>query len=246
MTLSAADLAEVSGTAMPEMKMKPAAGGSMTLSAADLAAVSGTAIPEMKMKPTTVKTAAHKASTQSKTMPKISMTKTPAASTMTGGSMTLSAADLAAISGTAMPDMKKKTMATPSLTTITNGIAKASEKAGDKDTSKLPVPKAAVPVTKEVINGEEHHCAVVPAAKAAPASTAKTIATKVKTLLNLAAAPAPAAADTKVCSKDLNKVVAHVKATHPAATKTTDKSNKSGATYLATGAAIAATIFSMA
>ena len=112
----------------------------------------------------------------------------------------------------------------------------------------MPAPKVAVPVTKEMINGEVHHCAVMPAAKAAPASTVKTISTKVKTLMNLAA---PATVDTpatKVCSKDITKVIAHAKATvHPAAAKVAPtKAVHSGATYLATGAAVAATLFAMA
>jgi len=112
----------------------------------------------------------------------------------------------------------------------------------------VSAPKVAVPVTKEMINGEVHHCAVIPAVKAAPASTVKKIATKVKTLMNLAALVTVDTPATKVCSKDLAKVTAKVTAVvHPAkaaaSTKAVAKKTHSGATYLATGAAAATLIF---
>ena len=145
-----------------------------------------------------------------------------------------------------MPKISETTAPTLDLSGVIHAVAQASIKAGDKDTQSVPVPKVALPVTKEMMNGEMHHCVVMPAAKAAaPASTVKTVATKVKTLMNLATPATVVAPATKVCSKDLNKVIAHAKAViHP--TKAVAKKTHSGATILATGAAVAATLFAMA
>ena len=190
-------------------------GGSMTLSAADLNMVSGTAAPMMmKTKPVTVQTAAHKAITQSKTA-------VPVTKEMMNGEMHHCAVMPAATVDTpatkvCSKDLHKviahaKVVVHPEMKTKPVTVQTAADKASTQSMKAMDLSgKVALPVTKEMMNGEMHHCVVMPAAKAAaPASTVKTVVNKVKTLMNLATPATVVAPATKVCSKDINKVIAH-------------------------------------
>lgn len=204
--------------------------------------------------PTTDSTSAHKASASS--MKKPMPVKTDVAKTLTNKTLVTKEATAPAASTLTnkTPAIKESTV--PAGSSFLSADLMATIEGNAITKGKTVVPVVQKQVTDKDGKTSDVHCAEMPAKMAAATvaketdSTMKKAAIKVKSLLNLTAAKVETPAHD-VCSPDLHKVIAHVKAnvtpsTPAPAVKADDTNKKGAAAYLTTGAAIATALFSMA